>query len=127
MTAKVLICDDSKMARKQMARALPADWPVDVHFAQDGQEAIDLIKAQSFDVLFLDLTMPVLDGYATLEIIRQEDLPIMVLVVSGDIQPEAQERVKKLGAIDFIKKPVDAEQIKQVLIEYGILRDQAHE
>jgi len=127
MTTKVLICDDSKMARKQMARALPADWPVDVHFAQDGQEAIDLIKAQSFDVLFLDLTMPVLDGYATLEIIRQEDLPIMVLVVSGDIQPEAQERVKKLGAIDFIKKPVDAEQIKQVLIEYGILRDQAHE
>ncbi|NVK39330.1 MAG: response regulator [Gammaproteobacteria bacterium] len=127
MTTKVLICDDSKMARKQMARALPAGWPVDVHFAKDGQEAIDLIKVQSFEVLFLDLTMPVLDGYATLEVIRQEDLPIMVLVVSGDIQPEAQERVKKLGAIDFIKKPVDAEQIKQVLIEYGILRDQAHE
>lgn len=127
MTTKVLICDDSKMARKQMARALPAGWPVDVHFAKDGQEAIDLIKAQSFEVLFLDLTMPVLDGYATLEVIRQEDLPIMVLVVSGDIQPEAQERVKKLGAIDFIKKPVDAAQIKQVLTEYGILRDQAHE
>lgn len=127
MANQVLICDDSKMARKQMARALPDNWPVDVQFAENGQEAIDLIKSHTFDVLFLDLTMPVLDGYATLEIIRQQDLPIMVIVVSGDIQPEAQERVKKLGAIDFIKKPVNAQHIKQVLMEYGILRDLDHE
>ncbi len=127
MANQVLICDDSKMARKQMARALPDNWPVEVQFAEHGQEAIDLIKSHTFDVLFLDLTMPVLDGYATLEVIRQQDLPIMVIVVSGDIQPEAQERVKKLGAIDFIKKPVDSQRIKQVLMEYGILRDQDHE
>jgi len=121
MPKKVLICDDSNMARKQMARALPDDWPVDVVFAKHGEEAIAEIKAQEFEVLFLDLTMPVMDGYTTLEVIRKEDLPIMVIVVSGDIQPEAQERVKKLGAIDFIKKPVDKERITNVLTEYGIL------
>ena len=71
--------------------------------------------------MFLDLTMPVMDGYQTLEAIRKDDLPIMVIVVSGDIQPEAQDRVKKLGAIDFIKKPVDKERIQNVLTEYGII------
>ena len=70
--------------------------------------------------MFLDLTMPTMDGYQTLEAIRKDDLPIMVIVVSGDIQPEARERVKKLGAIDFVKKPVDKDRIKTILIEYGI-------
>lgn len=127
MSSKVLICDDSNMARKQMARALPSNWPVEVVFAKHGQEAIELIKAHEFEIMFLDLTMPVMDGYETLEVIHKNDLPIMVLVVSGDIQPEAQERVKKLGAIDFIKKPVDQARISQVLTEYGIIGEAPNE
>lgn len=121
MSRKVLICDDSNMARKQMARALPDNWPVEVLFAHHGEDAIEQIKANQFEVMFLDLTMPVMDGYQTLEAIRKDDLPILVIVVSGDIQPEAQDRVKKLGAIDFIKKPVDKERIQNVLTEYGII------
>lgn len=121
MTTKVLICDDSNMARKQMSRALPENWPTDVTFAKNGSEAIDIIKAGGQELMFLDLTMPVMDGYQTLEAIRQDDLPIMVIVVSGDIQPEARERVRKLGAIEFIKKPVDQSKIVTVLTEYGII------
>ncbi|WP_283787271.1 response regulator [Bermanella sp. WJH001] len=121
MSRKVLICDDSNMARKQMARALPDNWTVEVSFAHHGEDAIEQIKTNQFEVMFLDLTMPVMDGYQTLEAIRKDDLPIMVIVVSGDIQPEAQDRVKKLGAIDFIKKPVDKERIQNVLTEYGII------
>jgi two-component system chemotaxis response regulator CheY len=121
MTIKVLICDDSNMARKQMSRSLPEDWPTEITFAKNGAEAIEEIKKGGQELMFLDLTMPVLDGYQTLEAIRKEDLPIMVIVVSGDIQPAARDRVKKLGAIEFIKKPVDKVKIKSVLIEYGII------
>ena len=121
MATEILICDDSNMARKQMARSLPENWDVNVNFAKHGQEAIELIKNGNLEIMFLDLTMPVMDGYETLEAIRKEDLPIMVIVVSGDIQPEACDRVKKLGAIDFIKKPVDKSKIEQVLKDYGIL------
>lgn len=127
MVRKVLICDDSNMARKQMARALPESWPVEIIFAHNGEEAIAHIKEHQFEIMFLDLTMPVMDGYQTLEAIRKDDLPIMVIVVSGDIQPEAQERVKKLGAIDFIKKPVDKERIAAVLTEYGIIGETPNE
>lgn len=121
MSTKILICDDSNMARKQMSRSLPDDWPTEVTFAKHGEEALEFIKAGGQELMFLDLTMPVLDGYQTLEIIKKEDLPIMVIVVSGDIQPEARQRVKGLGAIDFIKKPVDKEKIKAVLLEYGFI------
>ncbi|MFQ5487167.1 MAG: response regulator [Gammaproteobacteria bacterium] len=124
MATPVLICDDSNLARKQMARALPAGWDVDIGFAGNGREGIEAIRAGKGDVLFLDLNMPEMDGYEVLEAIRREDLPTMVIVVSGDVQPEAHERVMKLGALDFIKKPVTAEQITAILDKYG-LRDVA--
>ncbi|MDX1319147.1 MAG: response regulator [Oceanospirillum sp.] len=121
MTTPIVICDDSSFARKQMARSLPGGWDVDISFANHGGEAIDAIKAGKADILFLDLNMPIMDGYAVLEAIRKEDLPTLVLVVSGDIQPEAHKRVKELGALDFIKKPVTTEKITEILTSYGII------
>lgn len=123
MATKVLICDDSSFARKQMARALPPEWDVEVSFASDGVEGVEQIRQGNGEVVFLDLTMPNLDGYGVLETIRREDLPAMVLVVSGDIQPDAQDRVQKLGAMAFIKKPITADTAREILCEYGILTE----
>ena len=65
-TASLLVCDDSNMARKQLLRALPADWPVTISQAANGEEALEQLRAAHFDLLLLDLTMPVLDGYGVL-------------------------------------------------------------
>jgi len=123
MTLRVLICDDSNMARKQMARALPRDWDVEVSFAGNGAEALEVVKAGKGEVLFLDLNMPVMDGYQVLEAVRAQDLSTLTIVVSGDIQPEAYERVTQLGALAFIKKPVAVTEIETILDRYGIRGD----
>lgn len=47
MTMRVLICDDSAMARKQMARALPTNWDVETSFAVDGHEALEKVRAKA--------------------------------------------------------------------------------
>lgn len=120
MQTRILICDDSAMARKQMARALPQDWHTELLYAGDGNEALDLVRQGQADLLLLDLNMPDMDGYEVLELIRQEDLPVMTLVVSGDIQPEARKRVINLGAIDFLKKPVKPAQVADVLEQFGL-------
>ena len=125
MPTPVLICDDSSFARKQMARALPAGWDVEIHFATNGEEALEAIAAGRGDVLFLDLNMPVLDGYDTLAEIRRRDLPAMAIVVSGDVQPEARERVLALGAMDYIRKPIDADKVQAILNKFGIRFDEA--
>ena len=70
--------------------------------------------------MFLDLNMPVMDGYQTLEAIIENDLQSMVIVVSGDIQPEAHKRVKALGAIEFIKKPISPEALASTLENFGL-------
>ncbi len=121
MTTSVLICDDSNFARKQMARSLPDNWDIELTFACNGEEAIQAIKEGKGEVMFLDLTMPVMDGYQTLAALREQVLKSMVIVVSGDIQPEARKRVKKLGAIDFIKKPINKAKAEMILKEFGIL------
>lgn len=120
MPIPVLICDDSSFARNQLARALPQDWDIQVSFACNGSDALAAIQAGKGDILFLDLNMPGMDGYEVLEIIRAQDLPTMVIVVSGDIQPEARQRVMRLGALDFIKKPINEALVNEILKRYGI-------
>ncbi|MBL4583271.1 MAG: response regulator [Pseudomonadales bacterium] len=124
MTIPVLICDDSGFARKQMARALPENWDIEISYSANGEECIEAIKEGKADVLFLDLNMPVMDGYEVLQIVREMDLSTMIIVVSGDVQPEAYERVIAFGAMDFIKKPASPEKISDILKKYGI-HDQA--
>lgn len=67
MAISILICDDSALARKQLSRVIPVSWGANIEFAQHGWDAIHKLEANTFDILFLDLTMPELDGYGTLE------------------------------------------------------------
>lgn len=121
MTIPLLICDDSAMARKQVCRALPAGLDAEITYACNGREGLEAIRAGRGEVVFLDLTMPELDGYGVLEAIRNEGLKTMVIVISADIQPEARERVRSLGALDFIRKPVDRDQLCGSLRSYGLI------
>ncbi|QPG05070.1 response regulator [Salinimonas marina] len=117
----VLVCDDSMVARKQVAKSLPQDWQVSVHFAKHGEEAMQLLNEGKGDLLLLDLNMPVMDGYDTLRAIQTAGMPVKTVVISGDIQPEARERVTALGACDFIRKPVDAVSLAATLTKHGVL------
>lgn len=118
----VIICDDSVLARKQAAKAL-SGWNVQITFAEHGLQALEAIRQDLGDILFLDLNMPIMDGYQVLERIRQEDLNTLVIVISGDIQPDARAKVLQLGALEFIKKPIDAKTLSAVLHQYGLLTE----
>lgn len=109
------------MARKQVAKALPEGWDVNISFASNGLEALTAIRQGKGEIVFLDLTMPEMDGFAVLEAIRQEELKSVVIVITGDIQPVARERVLQLGAIDFIRKPLNQEKLRQTLETFGLL------
>jgi CheY-like chemotaxis protein len=121
MSPPVLICDDSAIARKQLTRALPESWDVTVEYAGNGQEALTLLRQKQYAVLFLDLTMPVLDGLGVLAAIRNEQIEVFTIVVSADIQPEMRRRVTELGALAFIQKPAKPETLLPVLQDYGLI------
>ena len=126
MPLPILICDDSLLARKQIARSLPKDWNISISFAENGKMGLESIRQKKGDIVFLDLNMPIMDGYQVLEEIQRDDLNAIVIVISGDIQPEAHKKVRELGAIDFIEKPIDSEKLVYILEQYGIYKPGSH-
>ncbi len=121
MTIPLLICDDSSMAQRQIKKNLPEDWAVDISYASDGQEALEYIRAGKGEVVFLDLTMPVMNGYDVLAQLRQEKQKCVVFVVSADIQPQAADRVKNMGALEFFRKPIDSGVLLEKLRLHGLI------
>lgn len=121
----LVVCDDSNMARKQVLRALPADWSVSITEASNGCQAMEAIRKGLGQVVLLDLTMPEMDGYQVLSALRTEGLKAQVIVISGDVQEEAVRRVSELGALAFLKKPFDETELRQTLSRLGLLNNSA--
>ena len=113
---KILVTDDSKMARKMVIKTLTENIEGDLEIfeAQNGQEALDLYKELSPKIVFLDLTMPIMDGFTALEKIKEFDNNAKVVVISADIQKLSMDRVLQLGAFNFVKKPIDSSKMKQI-------------
>jgi CheY-like chemotaxis protein len=121
MTISILICDDSNMARKHLKSILPQGWAENSQIVKNGQEALDVLRTEHIDLLFLDLTMPVLDGFSVLEIMQSEGMGVNTIVVSADIQNEAKKTVEASGALDFIRKPISAGKLINVLNKHNLL------
>ena len=121
MAFTALICDDSLLARNQLKKSLPAEFGADIVTASNGLEALNVLRNQEIGLVFLDLTMPELDGIGVLEAIKAEGMDCLVIVVSADIQPEMQKRVMELGALAFIQKPASAVKIADVMHKFGLI------
>ncbi|KOO57835.1 chemotaxis protein CheY [Rheinheimera sp. KL1] len=121
MPIPITIADDSALSRKTIQRALPPGWDVVVHEAKNGKEAIVAVESGLAEVLFLDLQMPEMDGYQVLSHIKEHHEKAVVIVISADIQPEAQAMVSALGAFRFLKKPLDGQLLAATLKELGLI------
>jgi CheY-like chemotaxis protein len=114
---KILVTDDSKMARKMVIKILKdiLGENVEIHEGQNGQEALDLYKELLPKIVFLDLTMPIMDGFEALEKIKEFDKNAKVVIISADIQKLSMDKALQLGAFNFIKKPIDLTKMEQIL------------
>lgn len=113
---KYLVTDDSKLARLSLVKSLKSQvGDVEIFQAENGQIAVDIVKEHKPDIVFLDLTMPVLDGYGALPLILEASPLTKVVVVSADIQEQAKSKVIKLGAQLHVQKPINVEKMKQIL------------
>ncbi len=117
-----MICDDSDLARKSLYRSLNCLFELNYSFSENGREALAYISEHNVDILFLDLTMPVLDGYDVLQALPVSSYPTKVIIVSADVQTEAKVRCMALGATDFLDKPFQYDDIIHVLTKLNVPR-----
>lgn len=112
---KILICDDSILARKQLKDIIVEHGYQDFLEASNGQEAIDLYKEHKPELVFVDIVMPVKDGVeATREIRRFDPKAYIVVVSSVGTQTQLKNAILE-GARDFVQKPFTYSAIAEIL------------
>ena len=110
MPVRTLIVDDERMARKRLRTLLTADADVDVvGESSNGRDAVAAIQERSPDLVFLDIQMPELDGFAVVQAVGVENMPVTVFVTAFD---QYALKAFEAHALDYLTKPFDRERFQ---------------
>ena len=116
--AKILICDDSILARKQLKDIIGSLGSPVFAEAADGQSAIETYKKVKPDIVFLDIVMPVKDGNDAIHEIMEFDSSATIIIVSSVGTQSQLKAALEAGAKDFIQKPIDEKQVSVILTKH---------
>jgi two-component system nitrogen regulation response regulator NtrX len=111
MKSRILVIDDEAAVRDSLKMILEYDG-YDCHLAPSGQDGIAEVRRYSPDFVFLDVKMPGVDGLEVLRKIREQDETIPVVMISGHGTVTTAVEATKLGAFDFLEKPLSTERVK---------------
>jgi two-component system nitrogen regulation response regulator NtrX len=117
--SSILIIDDEAGVRASLGGVL-RDEGYRVDAVESGEIGLEQVTRQAYDVILLDIWLPGIDGIATLERLRERRVEAQVIMISGHASVEAAVKATKLGAFDFIEKPLSLE--KTVLAVRNALR-----
>lgn len=119
MRSVLIVEDDLRFLQAlcQYLRKLPGEF--EVFPALSGRDALELLAMRSFDVLLTDIYLPDGDGLEIARRARAHDAGLDLVVMTGHDSPEARSRATDAGAAAFLDKPVDMEQLKELLMRCG--------
>src|ERR671910_284807 len=115
----ILIVDDEPGVRSALGGVL-RDEGYEVDAAESGEACLDILASEEYDVVVLDIWLPGMDGLATLARMRERQVDAQVVIISGHGNVESAVRAIKMGAFDFVEKPLSLE--KTVLVVRNALR-----
>ncbi len=121
LRGKVLVVEDDEQVRRPLARSL-STVGYDVATAADGVEAVALLAGDAFDVIVSDIAMPELDGIQLLRAIRERDADVPVVLVTGAPDVATAMQAIRLGALLYLTKPVDLEEMRRIVARAVRLR-----
>lgn len=90
----------------------------EVEIAENGEAALNSFKQRSFDIIFMDLHMPIMDGFESTKAIRELDQDIPIIAVSASVMAPEQRMAKKAGMNDHVPKPIKKEYLLEVTKNY---------
>ncbi|WP_432737095.1 response regulator [Maridesulfovibrio sp. FT414] len=117
--AKVLLAEDNEI-NQQVAREILESAHIEVTIANNGQEALELVRTSNFDAILMDIQMPMMDGLQTTKIMRSDeklaDIPIIAMTAHALVGDK--EKSLLAGMNDHITKPIDPDQLMEVLSKW---------
>lgn len=113
-SGKLLVVDDEAPLRRLVSRALEKAGH-EVVQAEDGQSALKEVERHTFDAVLSDIAMPGLDGVSLLRAIRERDLDVPVVLLTGNPSVESAMKAVEYGAFEYLTKPVELDRIRSVM------------
>lgn len=113
-TGKVLVVEDNEI-NQIVACEILTTYGLDVELADDGMQAIEVSKNASFDIIFMDLQMPNVDGFEAAKTIRLRDKKTPIIALSASVMKDDVEQASRVGMNAHIGKPIDRKELIKVL------------
>lgn len=121
MGKKVLIAEDSSVIQN-LTRKILEQQDFEIESAKNGKEVIDKISKGNFDLVLMDINMPILDGMECSKQIRKMDDPnksnIPILAITGNAQNYSIEEFKDAGINEYMQKPLNFDKLVSLVIQY---------
>jgi CheY-like chemotaxis protein len=123
---RILIAEDSQMNILLMKKLL-AKWDITPDFAENGLEAVEAFKHNDYDLILMDIHMPILNGYEVTSFIRnyedENKANIHIIALTASIALDVRDEIAAAGMNDFISKPFGPEELKLKLTEIVALKN----
>ena len=117
MPKRILIVDDSEMTRRLISTAVRGLGDIEYEEAKDGFEALQKLPTTPFDLLFVDINMPNINGLELIDYCKQSEQyqHIPIIIISTEDSLKDQERGLELGASDYLLKPIQLDRLIEVI------------
>lgn len=116
---RILLAEDNRINQKIFIKMMEKTNAT-IIVAENGKEAVELAKNHSFDMVFMDIQMPEMDGVQACEIIKKESPSLPIFALTANVMPEDVEHYLNKGFNDYIAKPIDVNILYRVVYENNI-------
>ena len=107
---KVLLVEDN-LINVMVGKQILEKAGLEIHVANDGQVAVDMVKAGHYDTILMDIQMPVMDGYTAATEIRKFNKDIPILALSASVFVKVKNKIERCGMNGFVYKPFEPEDL----------------
>jgi len=114
---KILIVEDN-LTNQLVLLGLLEDHAKEIDVANNGKEAVDMFESGKYELILMDLQMPIMDGYKATKIIREIDKDIPIIALSANVMKDEIEKTKTAGMNEHLAKPIDVEKLFATLSRY---------
>ena len=117
LSGRVLLVEDNAINQEVVSAHL-RNFGVDFLLANNGQEAVEMTQQHSFDLVLMDIQMPLMDGYQATRLIRESDQDLPIIAVTAAAMVEDKNRALAAGMNDHLSKPIEPDQLYRLLSSY---------
>ena len=117
MNPKILVAEDN-LPNQKLIQILLQKMGLDVTVVEDGQAAVEKALSETYDLILMDMQMPILDGYEATRQLREKSYSVPIIAVTANAMVGDEKKCLEAGCEGYIPKPIDRQRLTEILSKY---------